>query len=199
MEKVNTTKEITKFLKDATVFISGGTGSFGNALLDYLRESSIHFIIYSRDESKQHDMYVTRKNENISYIVGDVRDKKRLIESMQGVDYVFHAAALKHVSVCESHPIEAVKTNILGAYNILDAAIYNNVEKIIAITTDKGVLPFNVMGMTKAIQERMYINTNKINLNGFLDNIVIIIEVGINTVTKGTVNNLTMYSTKLSV
>ncbi len=149
-----------KFLQGATIFISGGTGSFGNALLDYLKDNKGHFIVYSRDESKQHDMYISRKEENISYIIGDVRDKEKLFNSMQRVDYVFHAAALKHVPVCEYNPMEAVNTNVIGSMNVINAALDCNVGKVLNISSDKAVSPINLYGATKLVGEKLFSDAN---------------------------------------
>jgi len=144
------------------VLITGGTGSFGYQIVQrLLLENPEEIIIYSRDEKKQYDM----KNEfhkvpNLKFIIGNVRDFYRVKEAMREVDVVFHAAALKQVPNCELNPLEAVKTNVLGAENVKRAAIENKVEKVIAIGTDKAVKPVNVMGMTKAIQERLMISSN---------------------------------------
>jgi len=142
------------------ILITGGTGSFGNALIDYLDNEHVEFIVYSRDEKKQHDMFVTRKNNNIEYVVGDVRDKDKLITSLKNVDYVFHAAALKHVPTGENFPEEVIKTNILGTKNVIEASEYCNVEKIIHLSTDKAVYPINAYGMSKALAEKI-INAHK--------------------------------------
>ncbi len=148
-------EKVSKLLKNATILITGGTGSYGNALLDYLKGSDAHFVVYSRDESKQHDMLVSRKNENISYIVGDIRDKKRLISSMQGVDYVVHAAALKHVPTGENFPSEVISTNILGTQNVIEAAEYCGVKKVVILSSDKAVYPISAYGMSKALAEKI--------------------------------------------
>ncbi|MDD1779129.1 MAG: polysaccharide biosynthesis protein, partial [Candidatus Helarchaeota archaeon] len=137
------------------ILITGGTGSFGNALIDNLKETDNHFIIYSRDEKKQYDMAISRGNKNISYIIGDIRDKGKLIQSMKNVDYVFHAAALKHVPTGENFPEEVIYTNILGTKNVIEVAEYCGVEKVVALSTDKAVQPINAYGMSKALAEKI--------------------------------------------
>lgn len=146
---------VVKFLKGAVIFVTGGTGSFGNALLDYLKDSEARCIVYSRDESKQHDMYIARKGENIDFIVGDVRDKKRLIHFMEGVDYVVHAAALKHVPTGENFPEEVVSTNTMGTQNVIEAAEYCGVKRVVVLSTDKAVYPISAYGMSKALAEKI--------------------------------------------
>lgn len=137
------------------ILITGGTGSFGNALIDYLENANVEFIVYSRDEKKQFDMFVNRKNSNIEYVVGDIRDKDKLIDSLKNVDYVFHAAALKHIPTGEKFPEEVIKTNILGTKNVIEASEYCHVEKIINLSTDKAVYPINAYGMSKALAEKI--------------------------------------------
>ena len=142
--------------KKATILITGGTGSFGNAVLERFLDSDIKEIrIFSRDEKKQHDMRVKYNNSKIKFYIGDVRNENSLKDAMIGVDYVFHAAALKQVPSCEFYPIEAVKTNILWAENVLEAAARNNVKKVIVLSTDKAVYPINTMGMSKAMMEKL--------------------------------------------
>ena len=129
--------------KDKKLLITGGTGSFGNAVLDKFLNSDIAEInIFSRDEKKQHDMRVLYNNPKIKFFLGDVRDIDSIQPAMQGVDYVFHAAALKQVPSCEFYPVQAVKTNVLGTENVLTAAIDNEVEKVICLSTDKAVYPY---------------------------------------------------------
>jgi len=141
--------------KDATLLITGGTGSFGNAVLRRFLDSDIGEIrIFSRDEKKQDDMRKIYNNSKIKFYVGDVRQYSSIDYAMKDVDYVFHAAALKQVPSCEFFPMEAVRTNILGTENVLDAAISNKVKKIICLSTDKAVYPINAMGMTKAVMEK---------------------------------------------
>ena len=121
-------------LNGKTILVTGGTGSFGSALIDYLQGSNAKFIVYSRDESKQFDMYIERRDKNITYVIGDVRDREKLIYSMQGVDYVFHAAALKHVPTGEKFPEEIVNTNIIGTKNVIDAAEYCGVKRVVNLS-----------------------------------------------------------------
>jgi len=144
-----------EYLDRKTILITGGTGSFGNALIDYLKDTSVEFIVYSRDEKKQHDMYISKGNTNISYVVGDIRDKGKLIQSMKNVDYVFHAAALKHVPTGENFPEEVIYTNVLGTKNVIEAAEYCGVKKAVALSTDKAVQPINAYGMSKALAEKI--------------------------------------------
>tara|TARA_A100001011_G_C14256003_1_gene820114 strand:- start:175 stop:1161 length:987 start_codon:yes stop_codon:yes gene_type:complete len=144
--------------KNKTLLISGGTGSFGNAVLDKFLKSDIKEIrIFSRDEKKQDDMRRKYNSSLIKYYIGDVRDFDSINSALKNVDYVFHAAALKQVPSCEFYPIEAVKTNILGTENILNAAISNNVDKVICLSTDKAVYPINAMGTSKAMMEKIFV------------------------------------------
>lgn len=145
--------------KDKVLMITGGTGSFGNAVLNRFLNSEIKEIrIFSRDEKKQEDMRIAYKNDKLNFIVGDIRDFDSINNAMRGVDFLFHAAALKQVPSCEFYPLQAVKTNILGAENVLEAAARNNVKKTIVLSTDKAVYPINTMGMTKALMEKMAIS-----------------------------------------
>jgi UDP-glucose 4-epimerase len=145
-------------LKNANLLITGGTGSFGNAVLDRFIDSQINEIrIFSRDEKKQHDMRIKRKNPKIKFYVGDVRDYNSIDQAVHGIDYVFHAAALKQVPSCEFYPMEAVKTNILGTENVLNSAIKHKVKKVICLSTDKAVYPINAMGVSKAMMEKVFI------------------------------------------
>ena len=141
-----------------TLLITGGTGSFGNAALDRFLNTGIKEIrIFSRDEKKQDDMRHKYKNEKIKFYIGDVREIDSLQSAMLGVDYVFSAAALKQVPSCEFYPLEAVKTNVLGTANTIDAAIQNGVKKVVILSTDKAVYPINAMGMSKAMMEKVMI------------------------------------------
>ena len=150
--------------KNKTLLITGGTGSFGNAVLNKFLDSEISEIrIFSRDEKKQHDMRVTYNNPKIKFFIGDVRDKQSLIPAIKGVDYIFHAAALKQVPSCEFFPIEAVKTNVLGTENVLSVAIENNVKKVICLSTDKAVYPINAMGTSKAMMEKVFVAKSRIS------------------------------------
>jgi UDP-glucose 4-epimerase len=148
------------------LLITGGTGSFGNAVLRRFLDTDIREIrIFSRDEKKQDDMRQFYKNSKIKYFIGDVRDRLSIDSAMNGVDYVFHAAALKQVPSCEFFPIEAVRTNVLGCGNVLDSAHYHHVKKVIVLSTDKAVYPINAMGMTKALSEKVMVAQSR-NLNG---------------------------------
>ena len=142
--------------KDKTLMITGGTGSFGNAVLNRFLMTDIKEIrIFSRDEKKQEDMRIKYKNDKIKFYIGDVRDYRSIDDAMDGVDYVFHAAALKQVPSCEFFPVQAVKTNILGTENVLEAAINHKVKKVIVLSTDKAAYPINAMGMSKALMEKV--------------------------------------------
>ena len=144
--------------KDKIFLITGGTGSFGNAVLKKFLNSEVSEVrIFSRDEKKQHDMRVAFNNPKVKFFIGDVRDKQSIISATQGVDYVFHAAALKQVPSCEFFPLEAVRTNVLGTENVLSAAIENNVKKVICLSTDKAVYPINAMGASKAMMEKVFV------------------------------------------
>ena len=141
-----------------TLLITGGTGSFGNAVLDKFLSTDIAQIrIFSRDEKKQHDMRKKLGSDKLKFYIGDVRDKRSVDYAMSGVDYVFHAAALKQVPSCEFYPMEAVKTNVLGTENVLDSAIEAGVKKVICLSTDKAVYPINAMGISKALMEKVMI------------------------------------------
>ena len=141
-----------------TLLITGGTGSFGNAVLDKFLDTEIKEIrIFSRDEKKQDDMRHQYKNEKIKFYIGDVRDLDSLQSAMRGVDYVFSAAALKQVPSCEFYPLEAVRTNVYGIANTIDAAIQNDVKKVVVLSTDKAVYPINAMGMSKALMEKVMV------------------------------------------
>jgi len=149
--------------KNKRILVTGGTGSFGHQIVDRLLKLDPEEIrIFSRDEDKQHRMqYEYKNNPKLRFIIGDVRIKETLRSAMRNVDIVFHAAALKQVPSCEYNVFEAVRTNVYGAQNVIESALEENVEKVIAISTDKAVEPVNVMGMTKAIQERLFISANK--------------------------------------
>ncbi len=145
-------------LCNKTLLITGGTGSFGNAVLDKFLSTDIAEIrIFSRDEKKQDDMRHKYKNDKIKFYIGDVRDIDSLQSAMRGVDFVFSAAALKQVPSCEFYPLEAVKTNVNGTANTIDAAIQNGVQKVVVLSTDKAVYPINAMGMSKALMEKTMI------------------------------------------
>lgn len=150
-----------------TLLITGGTGSFGNAVLRrFLHDDRFSEIrLLSRDEKKQDDMRQFYRNNKIKYYIGDVRDKRSVGYAMQGVDYVFHAAALKQVPSCEFFPMEAVRTNVMGLENVIDTALQNGVEKMICLSTDKAVYPINAMGMSKAMAEKVMVAKAR-HLNG---------------------------------
>lgn len=145
--------------KNKTLLITGGTGSFGQKMVDYfLNATSIKQIrVFSRDEEKQDRMRNKLANPAVKYYIGDVRNYRSINEALKGVDFVFHAAALKQVPSCEFYPIEAVYTNILGANNVIDACAGNNVNKLVVLSTDKAVYPINAMGLTKALMEKLMI------------------------------------------
>lgn len=147
------------FFKDKVLLITGGTGSFGNAMLKGFLNSDLREIrIFSRDEKKQEDMRIEYKNDKLNFVLGDVRNFDSINNAMREVDFVFHAAALKQVPSCEFYPMQAVQTNILGAENVLEAAARNNVERVVVLSTDKAVYPINVMGISKAMMEKMAIS-----------------------------------------
>ena len=144
--------------KNKTLLITGGTGSFGNAVLQRFIDSDLAQIrIFSRDEKKQDDMRMTLNNDKVKFYIGDVRDYRAVSDVMRGVDHVFHAAALKQVPSCEFYPMEAVQTNILGAENVIRAALANEVEKCVVLSTDKAVYPINAMGISKAMMEKVMV------------------------------------------
>lgn len=148
--------------KDKTLLITGGTGSFGNAVLERFLNTDIGEIrIFSRDEKKQDDMRKLYKNDKIKFYIGDVRDLDSVKNAMHGVDYIFHAAALKQVPSCEFFPLEAVKTNIIGTDNVLTAAIKYEVKKVICLSTDKAAYPINAMGISKAMMEKVFVAKSK--------------------------------------
>lgn len=147
---------------DKTLLITGGTGSFGNAVLERFLETNIREIrIFSRDEKKQDDMRRLYRNDKVKFYIGDVRDIASIKNAMHNVDYVFHAAALKQVPSCEFFPLEAVKTNILGTENVLTAAIEYGVRKVICLSTDKAAYPINAMGISKAMMEKVFVAKSK--------------------------------------
>jgi len=144
--------------KNKTLLITGGTGSFGNAVLGRFLDTEIKEIrTFSRDEKKQEDMRIRLSNRKVKFYIGDVRNYDSVSQAMHGVDYVFHAAALKQVPSCEFYPMEAVRTNVLGAENVLKAAVDSHVKKAIVLSTDKAVYPINAMGMSKALMEKLMV------------------------------------------
>lgn len=152
--------------KDKVLLITGGTGSFGNAVLRRFLNSDIREIrIFSRDEKKQDDMRQLYVNDKIKYYLGDVRNFGSVNGAMKGVDFVFHAAALKQVPSCEFFPVEAVRTNVLGCENVLNSALENNVKRVIVLSTDKAVYPINAMGMSKALSEKVMISKSRSLIN----------------------------------
>ena len=149
-----------------TLLITGGTGSFGNAVLKRFLDTEISEIrIFSRDEKKQDDMRKHYNNAKLKFYIGDVRDERSVIGAMRGVDYVFHAAALKQVPSCEFHPMQAVRTNVLGTENVLSCAIDAGVKRVVCLSTDKAVYPINAMGVSKAMMEKVMVATSR-NLEG---------------------------------
>ena len=148
--------------KNKILLIAGGTGSFGNAVVRRFLDNDIKEIrIFSRDELKQDDMRKAYNNDKLKFYLGDIRDKGSINDAMRGVDYVFHAAALKQVPSCEFYPMQAVKTNIVGTENLLDSAINAGVKKVIALSTDKAVYPINAMGISKAMMERVVVSKGR--------------------------------------
>jgi UDP-N-acetylglucosamine 4,6-dehydratase len=144
--------------KGKKLLITGGTGTFGNAVLSKFLNTDIEEIrIFSRDEKKQYDMRTVLMNDKVKFYIGDVRNYESIESALYGVDYVFHAAALKQVPSCEFYPMEAVRTNILGTENVLNAAIKNHVKKVIVLSTDKAVYPINAMGISKAMLEKLMV------------------------------------------
>lgn len=154
-------KKLNKFFKKKTILITGGTGSFGNKAVEtLLRFKPEKIIVFSRDELKQYDMINRFPQKNLRFFLGDVRDLERLKFALKGVDYVIHAAALKHVPKAEYDPYEFVKTNIIGTQNIINAAISNNIEKVMLVSTDKAVSPVNLYGSTKLCAEKIIVSSN---------------------------------------
>ena len=148
--------------KNKILLISGGTGSFGNTVLKrFLKSDLAEIRIFSRDEKKQDDLRKLYNNSKLKFYIGDVRDFKSIKSALRNVDFVFHAAALKQVPSCEFYPLEAVKTNILGTENLLEAAIEENVKKVVCLSTDKAVYPINAMGMSKAMMEKIIISKSR--------------------------------------
>ena len=148
--------------KDKVVVITGGTGSFGNAVLGKLLATNISEIrIFSRDEKKQEDMRLTLKNDRIKFYIGDVRNYDSIVDALRGADFVFHAAALKQVPSCEFYPMEALRTNVIGAENVMRAAIESGVKRCVILSTDKAVYPINAMGISKAMMEKVMVATSR--------------------------------------
>ena len=142
--------------KNKKLLVTGGTGSFGNALARHLLDKNLAEIrIFSRDEKKQDDMRKFFKDSKLKFYIGDVRDYDSIMNAMRGVDFVFHAAALKQVPSCEFHPLQATKTNAIGTENVLESAVVCNVKRVICLSTDKAVYPINAMGISKALMEKI--------------------------------------------
>ncbi len=152
---------------DKVLMITGGTGSFGNKVLQRFLSTEVREIrVFSRDEKKQEAMRIALNNDKLKFYIGDVRDYDSIHRAMKGVDYVFHAAALKQVPSCEFYPFEAVKTNVLGAENVMNAAIANNVQRVVVLSTDKAVYPINAMGMSKALMEKFMVSKARMQGEG---------------------------------
>jgi UDP-N-acetylglucosamine 4,6-dehydratase/5-epimerase len=149
-------------LENKILMITGGTGSFGNTVLNRLLSTDIkQIIIFSRDEKKQEDMRIALRNPKIRFVIGDVRSYESVCQAMRGVDFVFHAAALKQVPSCEFYPMEAVRTNVMGTENVLNAAIANQVKRVVLLSTDKAVYPINAMGISKAMAEKILVGKSR--------------------------------------
>jgi UDP-N-acetylglucosamine 4,6-dehydratase/5-epimerase len=149
---------------DSTLLVVGGTGSFGHVVLKrFLKESIQEIRIFSRDEKKQDDMRKHYNDPRLKFYIGDVRDYNSVLNAVRGSDFIFHAAALKQVPSCEFHPMEAVKTNILGTENVLEAAIVSDVKKVVCLSTDKAVYPINAMGISKAMMEKVMVAKSRTN------------------------------------
>lgn len=145
------------------LMITGGTGSFGNTVLKRFLDTDVKEIrVFSRDEKKQEDMRIALANDKVKFFIGDVRDYDSLANAMVGVDYIFHAAALKQVPSCEFYPMEAVKTNVIGTENVLNAAVANGVKRVVVLSTDKAVYPINAMGISKAMAEKLMVAKSRI-------------------------------------
>ncbi len=143
---------------DKVLMITGGTGSFGNTVLKRFLSTNVSEIrIFSRDEKKQEDMRIELSNNKLKFYIGDTRDYDSVFQAMRGVDYVFHAAALKQVPSCEFYPMEAVRTNVIGTDNVLNAATANRVKRVVVLSTDKAVYPINAMGISKAMAEKLMV------------------------------------------
>jgi UDP-glucose 4-epimerase len=153
--------------KDKVLMITGGTGSFGNTVLKRFLSTAVREIrIFSRDEKKQEDMRIALNNDKLKFYIGDVRDCDGLNQAMKGVDYVFHAAALKQVPSCEFYPMEAVRTNVVGTENVMSAATANGVARLVLLSTDKAVYPINAMGISKAMAEKLMVARSRMQRQG---------------------------------
>lgn len=148
---------------DRILMITGGTGSFGNTVLKRFLDTNVKEIrVFSRDEKKQEDMRISLANDKVKFFIGDVRDYDSLANAMVGVDYIFHAAALKQVPSCEFYPMEAVKTNVIGTENVLNAAVAAGVKRVVVLSTDKAVYPINAMGISKAMAEKLVVAKSRL-------------------------------------
>jgi UDP-glucose 4-epimerase len=153
--------------KDKVLMITGGTGSFGNTVLKRFLSTEVREIrIFSRDEKKQEEMRIALNNSKLKFYIGDVRDYASVHQAMKGVDYVFHAAALKQVPSCEFYPMEAVRTNVMGTENVMNAATANGVKRLVVLSTDKAVYPINAMGISKAMGEKLMVAKSRTQLAG---------------------------------
>jgi UDP-N-acetylglucosamine 4,6-dehydratase len=156
-----------KELNDKVLLITGGTGSFGSTVVKRFLNSGVREIrIFSRDEKKQEDMRISLKDSKAKFYIGDVRNFDSISQAMNGVDYVFHAAALKQVPSCEFYPMEAVRTNVLGAENVMNAAVQNKVKRVVVLSTDKAVYPINAMGLSKAMMEKLMVAKARMRSDG---------------------------------
>jgi len=148
--------------KGKTILVTGGTGSFGGYFIDYLLDKNFKEIrVFSRDELKQDDMRLRLQNLKVKFYIGDVRDRSSVDDAMAGVDYVFHAAALKQVPTCEFFPMQALQTNVIGSQNVIESAISHGVSKVVSLSTDKAVYPVNALGITKALMEKVVQSTSR--------------------------------------
>ncbi len=155
--------------EDKILMITGGTGSFGNTVLKRFLDTNVKEIrVFSRDEKKQEDMRIALGNDKVKFYIGDVRDYNSISQAMVGVDYIFHAAALKQVPSCEFYPMEAVKTNVIGTDNVLSAAIATGVKRVVVLSTDKAVYPINAMGISKAMAEKIMVADDSGEWSGYL-------------------------------
>ncbi len=157
-------KNNKNFFKKNSFLITGGTGSFGMTMVDHLiKKQAGQIVIFSRDEKKQDDMRNIYSQNNIKFVIGDVRKKDSVNTALKGIDFVFHAAALKQVPSCEFYPMEAIETNIIGTSNVIDCAIDNEIKSLVLLSTDKSVYPINAMGMTKGLAEKILISKSSLN------------------------------------
>ena len=149
--------------QDKTLLITGGTGSFGNAVLQRFLKSDLREIrVFSRDEKKQEDMRIALKSDKVKFYIGDVREYDSVLDALRGVDYVFHAAALKQVPSCEFYPMQAVQTNVMGTENVMRACIEAGVSRCVVLSTDKAVYPINAMGISKAMAEKLMVAKSRV-------------------------------------